>query len=257
MSGMGDADGARRVVITGAARGIGLALCRRFLAAGDRVIGLDIDAPRLAGAVTALDAQFPGAVRGITVDVADAASVRDAFAALAADGAVHVLVNNAAVVHARAFVDTTPADWREVLAVNLDGAFHCVQAALALMPDGARIVNLSSHSAARGSRDRAAYAASKGALEALTRVLAVELAARAITVNAVAPGPVDTEDARARHSAQRRQAWAAALPAARYGTAEEVADAVYFLAGRQAGFITGQVLAVDGGFSAAGLISTG
>lgn len=257
MSGARAAHGPRRVVVSGAARGIGLAVCRRFLTAGDRVVGLDVDAAALADAVAALRAEFPDAVRGVAADVADAESVHEAFAALAADGAVHVLVNNAAVVQAQPFVDTTPAQWREVLSVNLDGAFHCVQAALPLMPDGGRIVNLSSHSAARGSRNRAAYAASKGGLEALTRVLAVELAARGITVNAVAPGPVDTADARARHSAARRQAWAAALPVARYGTAEEIAEAVYFLAAGHAAFITGQVLAVDGGFSAAGLISIG
>jgi len=153
--------------------------------------------------------------------------------------------------------DTTLAEWQRVLAINLTAPFLCAQAMLASMAGvgRARIINISSHSAQRGSIDRAAYAASKGGLDALTRVMAVELAPLGIRVNGIAPGPVDTPHSRANHSPARRRAWSRAVPLARYGHVDEIAAAVQFLASADAEFITGQVLAVDGGFTAAGLLA--
>lgn len=245
-------------MVTGAARGIGLAIARRFLLLGDRVIGLDVDQEELARACkTFVTEGLAGTFETDRVDVAAPASVDQAFRSIARRHAsVQVLVNNAGVTLAQPFADTTLAQWESVLAINLTGAFLCTQAALALFvgPGVRRIINVSSHSGQRGSRNRAAYAASKGGLDALTRVLAVELAAQGVRVNGVAPGPVDTPHSRVAHSSARRRAWFHALPIKRYAQDDEIAAAVVYLASSDADFITGQILAIDGGFTAAGLL---
>ena len=118
---------------------------------------------------------------------------------------------------------------------------------------GGAIMNVSSHSGLLGSSGRAAYAASKGGIIAMTRVMAVDLAAHNIRVNAIAPGPIDVPRNQKQHTGERREAWHRAVPLARYGTPEEIAGAAAFLASDDASYLTGQTLAVDGGFSIAGL----
>ena len=240
-------------LVTGAARGIGLATAKRFLADGWRVALLDIDAETLARAHAALPAQ---ATIAIHCDVADQAGVARAIATIAkAFGRLDALVNNAGIAIFKPILDVTLEDWSRVLAVNLTGPFLCAQAAAPLMRDsgGGAIVNITSISGLRASALRTAYGTSKAGLAHLTQQQAIEFAALGIRVNAVAPGPVDTAMAKAVHTPDIRAAYHDAIPLDRYGLETELAEAIFFLCGDRASYITGQTLAVDGGFEAAGI----
>jgi 3-oxoacyl-[acyl-carrier protein] reductase len=171
-------------------------------------------------------------------------------------GRLDVLVNNAGVGLNRPFLTTTLEEWNRQLQVNLTGTFLCGQAAARVMTrrGGGRIVNVASISGQRGGQGRAAYGAAKAGVILLTKVMAVELAPLGVRVNAVAPGPVDTEQSRGTHTEATRRAYRERIPAGRYGERGEVADAVLFLASGSSGFVFGHVLNVDGGFGAAGLM---
>jgi NAD(P)-dependent dehydrogenase (short-subunit alcohol dehydrogenase family) len=241
-------------LVTGAARGIGLAIAKRFLADGWRVVLLDIEAGLLEKSVTALTR--PDATLAVTCDVADANAVAAAFARIEHHfGRLDVLVNNAGIAVFTPLMETSDADWSRVLAINLTGPFLCAKAAVPLMRHhgGGAIVNITSISGLRASTLRSAYGTSKAGLAHLTKQLAVELAGIGIRVNGVAPGPVDTAMAKAVHSAEIRADYHDAIPLNRYGLEEELAEAVFFLCSDRASYITGQVLAVDGGFDAAGI----
>ncbi len=241
-------------LITGAARGIGLAVAKRFLADGWRVALLDIEAGLLEKSVTALARR--DATLAVTCDVSDANAVAAAFAQIEHHfGRLDALVNNAGVAVFAPLMETSDADWNRVLAVNLTGPFLCTKAAVPLMRNhgGGAIVNITSISGLRASTLRSAYGTSKAGLAHLTKQLAVELAELGIRVNGVAPGPVDTAMAMAVHSAEIRADYHDAIPLNRYGLEEELAEAVFFLCSDRASYITGQVLAVDGGFDAAGI----
>ncbi|MCA8967164.1 MAG: SDR family oxidoreductase [Planctomycetes bacterium] len=245
----------RTVLVTGAARGIGLATARRFLAAGWQVALLDIGAPRLAAAHAGLVASHPDTL-ALPADVADpqqgATAVRQAHAAF---GRLDALVNNAGIADVGPIQDTSYARWRRIMATNLDGPFLMTQAAAPLIAagGGGAVVNITSISGHRASTLRTAYGTSKAALAHLTRQQAAELGELGIRVNAVAPGPVDTAMARKVHDAAIRAAYHDAIPLARYGLESEIADAIHFLCSAQASYITGQVLSVDGGFQATGI----
>jgi NAD(P)-dependent dehydrogenase (short-subunit alcohol dehydrogenase family) len=239
-------------LVTGAARGIGLATARRFLAEGWRVALLDIDNETLGRTHAAL------ADRTIAIhcDVADAAAVSAAFARVAKEfGRLDALVNNAGIAIFKPILDVTYEDWSRVLAVNLTGPFLCVQAAAPLMRDsgGGAIVNITSISGLRASTLRTAYGTSKAGLAHLTQQQAIELASLGIRVNAVAPGPVDTAMAKAVHTPEIRAAYHDAIPLNRYGLEQELAEAIFFLCSDRSSYITGQVIAVDGGFEATGI----
>jgi meso-butanediol dehydrogenase / (S,S)-butanediol dehydrogenase / diacetyl reductase len=244
-------------VITGAARGIGLAIARRFLACGCRVALLDVDAATLdASARVLVDEHGVDRVLSIVCDVSDPAAVASAARKVdLAFGRTDALVNNAGIAIFKPVADTSFDEWRQVMATNLDGPFICAQAFLpALRRAGnASIVNIASISGLRASTLRVAYGTSKAALIHLTKQQAVEFASYGIRSNAVAPGPVETAMARQVHSPEIRADYHDAVPLARYGLEEEIAAAVAFLCSDDAAYITGQVLAVDGGFDAAGV----
>jgi NAD(P)-dependent dehydrogenase (short-subunit alcohol dehydrogenase family) len=241
-------------VVTGGARGIGLATARAFLNHGHRVVLIDIDSATLAR--TEADLADPERVLALHADVSQPEQVEAAFDAVQARfGRLDALVNNAGVAVFKPVGQTSFAEWRHVLGTNLDGAFLCTQASVPLLraSGGGAIVNIASISGLRASTLRVAYGTSKAAIIQLTKQYAVELGTEGIRVNAVAPGPVDTEMAKLVHSVAIRSDYHDVIPLNRYGTVEEIANTVVFLCGPQASYINGQVLAVDGGFEAAGV----
>lgn len=241
-------------LVTGAARGIGLATAKRFLADGWRVALLDIDGDNLAHTYATLNE--PETTIAITCDVADAAGVAKAIETISKKfGRLDALVNNAGIAIFKPILDVTYEDWSRVIAVNLTGPFLCTQAAAPLMRDtgGGAIVNITSISGLRASTLRTAYGTSKAGLAHLTQQQAIELASVGIRVNAVAPGPVDTAMAKAVHTPEIRAAYHDAVPLNRYGLETELAEAIFFLCSDRASYITGQTLAVDGGFEATGI----
>ena len=249
----------RVAIVTGGARGIGLAIARWFLAHDYRVALIDIDAVTLARTEKELaDAER---VLALHADVSQPDQVARAVAAVDARfGRIDALINNAGVAVFKPILQTSYAEWRHVLGTNLDGAFLCTQAAAPVMlrgiaegQRGGAVVNIASISGLRASTLRVAYGTSKGALIHLSKQQAIELGNAGIRVNAVAPGPVDTEMAKLVHSVAIRADYHDVIPLNRYGTPEEVADAVGFLCSEQAAYVNGQVLAVDGGFEACGV----
>jgi len=248
-------EGLNRVaLVTGAGRGIGLATARRFLAEGWRVALLDIDADLLATA--SADLAAPDRTLALSCDVADGAAVQSAVSAAARHfGRIDALVNNAGIAIFKPLLETTLEDWNRVLAVNLTGPFLMTQAAAPRMAEGGggAIVNITSISGLRASTLRVAYGTSKAALAHLTKQQAVELASLGIRVNAVAPGPVETAMAKAVHTPEIRADYHAAMPLNRYGRESELADTIFYLCSEHSSYITGQVIAVDGGFEAAGI----
>jgi NAD(P)-dependent dehydrogenase (short-subunit alcohol dehydrogenase family) len=252
---MGMASGERKVaLVTGGGRGIGLATARRFLQEGWRAAILDVDGDLLAAAIADLAA--PDDTLSIRCDVSDPIQVQASVNAVAERfGRLDALVNNAGVAVFKPLLDTTFEEWSRVLAVNLTGPFLCTQAAAPVMAEhgGGSVVNITSISGLRASTLRVAYGTSKAGLAHLTKQQAVELASLGIRVNAVAPGPVDTAMAKAVHSPEIRADYHDVIPLNRYGLEEELAEAIVFLSTERASYITGQVLAVDGGFDAAGI----
>ena len=243
---------AKTVLITGAARGIGLATARLFLDAGWRVAALDIDGPAQRAAVDALGVQDRALALEADVALADqvAAAVDQTVTGF---GRIDALVNNAGTAVFKPLMQTNPAEWARVLDVNLTGPFLCTQAVVPHMTGGGAVVNIASISGQRASTLRVAYGTSKAALMHLTKQMAAELAGQGVRVNCVAPGPVDTAMAKAVHSAEIRRDYHDAIPLARYGTEEEIGEAILFLCSDKASYVTGQTLSVDGGFEATGI----
>ncbi len=241
-------------VVTGAARGIGLAIAEWFLAEGHRVAMLDIDAATLTHAAGTIS--DPARALPIHCDVSDPRQVKAAVDQVAqAFGRIDALINNAGVAVFKPLAETSFDEWRWVFATNLDGPFICTQACVPVMlrTGGGSVVNIASISGLRASTLRVAYGTSKAALIHLTRQQAVELGNLGIRVNVVAPGPVDTAMAKQVHTPAIRADYHDAIPLNRYGTPEEIAAAVGFLCSTAASYVNGQLLAVDGGFDAAGI----
>jgi 3-oxoacyl-[acyl-carrier protein] reductase len=237
---------ALRALVTGGSGGIGAAICRRLAAAGHFVYvhanrGLE------AAEATAADIKSAGGhAAAIQFDVTDAAAAGAAAEQMLRQGNVQILVNNAGIHDDAVFPGMSPQQWHSVIDVSVNGFYNVTQPLMLPMirTRWGRIINISSVTALAGNRGQVNYAAAKGALNAATKSLSLEVASRGITVNAVAPGIIATPMTKGSFDAA---AINAIVPMKRAGTADEVADLVAFLASREAGYITGQVISINGG----------
>jgi 3-oxoacyl-[acyl-carrier protein] reductase len=243
-------------LVTGAGRGIGRSIAIRFAAEGASVIAADLDAGR-AEAIAAEIVALGGRAWGKAVDVGVQPQVEELVTtAVLEQERIDVLVNVAGVGLTRLFLNTTLEEWERVLRVNLTGCFLCSQAVARVMAaqGGGKIIHIASLSGQRGGIGRSVYGASKAGVTMLTKVMAVELARYGITVNEIAPGPVNTEMTAVTHDEATRDAYHRLIPMGRYAERDEIASAAVFLASAEAEFINGHTLNVDGGFAAAGLM---
>ncbi|WP_084531857.1 SDR family NAD(P)-dependent oxidoreductase [Nocardia miyunensis] len=239
-------------VVTGGASGMGLSICESFAAHGYRTAILDIDGPAAQEAAEKLRAGG-AAVLARAVDVADREAVFEAMGQVRAEfGPVDILVTSAGMVGFAPFTEISPEQWHRIIEVNLTGTFHCAQAVIPDMVAAGwgRIVTISSSSAQRGSPGMVHYTAAKGAVVAMTKGLAREYASCGITVNTIPPSGIDTPMSRNSQAAGNlpdNATMAKAIPVGHLGAGEDIAAACLFLCSEQAGYITGQVLGVNGG----------
>jgi 2-hydroxycyclohexanecarboxyl-CoA dehydrogenase len=242
----------RVAVVTGAASGMGLAIAQRLAGSGHRVAVLDLDGVAAERAAEELRGSGAQAL-GIAADVADRGAVDRALAHVHRElGPVEIVVTSAGIDEFTSFTDITPSQWDRMLAVNLTGTFHCVQAAVPdMMAAGwGRIVTISSSSAQSGAKRMAHYVASKGGVIALTKALAAELGPHGITVNTIPPGSVETpmtNRAEAAGDLPSTDALAKMIPVRRMGTPDDIAAACDFLCSEEAGYINGQQINLNGG----------
>ena len=238
-------------LVTGSSRGIGAAILRQFLDAGATGILHDFDDPsgNNSKAANALAAEYPtGRVRVLTADVRDAVGIEAMMKAIQNEfGGLDVLVNNAGILKDRTIRKMTLDDWHSVVGTNLTGVFHCCKYGAEILRDGGRIVSIASVAGLQGFPGQSNYAAAKAGVIGMTRVLAKELARRGITVNAIAPGIVETSmmgDIKPEMQAE----YIKQIPLGRFAQPADVANAVLFLSSEESGYITGQVLPVTGGW---------
>ena len=242
----------RVAVVTGGASGIGLAIAQRLAAQGDRVGVFDINAALAEQAAADIRAAGGQAV-GVGVDVSDRASVDAALDVVRAEfGPVLIMVTSAGIAPFEKFLEIPLASWERTMAVNLTGTFHCLQAVIPDMVAAGwgRIVTISSSSAQQGAARMGHYSASKGGVIALTRSLAKEFGTKGITVNTIPPSMIDTPMSRQSQEVGNlpdTEFLAARIPVGRVGTGDDIAAATVFLCSEDAGYITGQVIGVNGG----------
>lgn len=238
-------------IVTGAGRGIGEAIAKSFANEGARVAIVSRTEANSARVAAEINAARPDAARPYAVDVADFDSVQTVGEQILKDfGRCDIVVNNAGVTRDNLAMRMSSEEWDTVLSTNLKGAFNMTRSVMRGMVKQryGRIINISSVSGLMGLAGQANYAASKAGLIGMTKSLARELASRNITVNVVAPGFIET-DMTSVLSEEVRKGAMAQIPVSRFGDVSDIAEAVCFLAGKSASFITGQVLAVDGGMS--------
>jgi 2-hydroxycyclohexanecarboxyl-CoA dehydrogenase len=243
----------RVAIVTGGGSGMGAAICRHLAARGHRVAVLDIDEDAANGVAKELQADGAAAM-GARVDVSDRPAVLAALGSVRSTlGTAGILVTSAGIEGFESFLAITPEAWNRMIAVNLTGTFHCLQAVVPDMIEAGwgRIVTISSSSAQSGTRRMAHYVASKGGVIALTKALALDLAPDGITVNTIPPGVIDTPMMRrpieSGQMASMEQVLARA-PLGRAGTPDDIASACAFLCSEEAGYITGQQINVNGGW---------
>ena len=245
----------RVALITGAAKGIGAAIADLLAQQGKHVVIGDIDEGQAVEKAESLTS-VGGTASALRIDVGDPASIAAAFQLIDGRcGRCDIVVNNAGIAKTFPFVDFPLDSWQAHLAINLTGVLLCAQhgARRMMRERWGRIINVASVAGMRAvGVGRTGYGTSKAAVIGLTRQMAVELAEHGITANAVAPGPVDTPMTRVLHSPEFRQSYTDAIPMNRYGTPEEIAAAVAYLASDGAAYVTGIVIPIDGGFLASG-----
>ncbi|MDX9836400.1 MAG: 3-oxoacyl-ACP reductase FabG, partial [Azoarcus sp.] len=235
-----------RALVSGGSGGIGRAICLRLAADGYAVLVHANRQLEAAEEVAASIRSAGGRAEAIAFDLTDAAATSAAVEMLLADGPIQVVINNAGIHDDAVFPGMSAQQWHRVIDVSLNGFFNLTQPLTMPMirTRWGRIINITSIAGLTGNRGQVNYAAAKGALHAATKSLALELASRGITVNAVAPGIIDTAMSEAAFDAE---AIGRLVPMKRAGRADEVADLVGFLASKQAGYITGQVISINGG----------
>ena len=242
----------RVAVVTGGGSGIGLAVCEHLGQRGHRVAVLDVDGDAAARAADNLRGRRVQAL-ACAVDVSQRTAVDDALACVRHElGPVEIMVTSAGIAEFSAFTDITLDAWNQIIAVNLTGTFHCLQAAIPDMVDAGwgRIVTIASSAGQIGSPRQGHYAASKGGVIALTKTVAREYGPHGITANTIPPFFVDTPMSRAAeaaHDIPETEQVVARIPGGRLGTVDDIAAACAFLCSDEAGYITGQVIGVNGG----------
>jgi 3-oxoacyl-[acyl-carrier protein] reductase len=238
-------------LVTGGSRGIGRAIVKALATDGAKVAFVYLGNQTAAQSLIQEVAQTGGTALARQCDVSNTEAVRQCVERLEEEwGRLDILVNNAGIIHDDLFIRMDPEDWNKVLQINLGGAFNfCRAVAYTMMKQRrGRIINISSVAADHANPGQANYAASKGAINSFTRALAVELASRNVTVNAVAPGFIETDMTQAVRN-KAGEVIKKLIPMRRLGQPEDVARVVVFLAGPESAYITGQVLTVDGGLS--------
>lgn len=245
----------RVAIVTGGGSGLGAGIAKRFAEEGASVVLADINGDN---AETVAEEIRKGQTKAIAhqLDVTDYNAAGALVARTVEEfGTVDILVNSAGTSKHMTFLDAEPSEFKQIMAVNLEGTMYCGQHAGRVMVDKGygRIVNIASISGERAGVGRTGYGVSKFAVIGLTKQMALELGSQGVTVNAVGPGPVDTPLTAVAHSDATRQAYLDLIPLGRYGKVEEMADAATYLAGEQAAYVNGHILFVDGGFVSVGI----